>query len=289
MEPNDGFRRRTRFACSSSVDRAPARAPRRCASPSATACLHISTGDMLRAAVKEGTEFGRKAKEIMDAGQLVSRRGHARHHLRAPRRAGRRAGWLLDGFPRTQQQAKDLVTLVGEDGIDLAIDLEVPEDVVVERISSRRVCSKCGAIYSTSRRLPSSRACATSAGARSCSATTTPRPRCASVSRSLPKPKEDAIVLEGTVDRTAPERHVPGRARERPQGAGAHLRKDAHALHPHPPRGPGAGGADPLRPVPRQDHLPLQVTAPRRGARSMDRPSRSGETDEGSTERQEDL
>jgi adenylate kinase len=111
---------------------------------------HISTGDMLRAAVKEGTEFGLRAKEIMDAGQLVPDEvmlGVISERLAEPDAA---AGWLLDGFPRTQQQGKDLVTLVGEDGIDLAIDLEVPEDVVVDRISSRRVCAECGAIYSTS-------------------------------------------------------------------------------------------------------------------------------------------
>lgn len=111
---------------------------------------HISTGDMLRAAVKEGTEFGRKAKEIMDAGKLVSDEimlGVISERLAEPDAA---AGWLLDGFPRTLQQAKDLMALVGEGGIDIAVDLEVPEDVVVERISSRRVCSDCGAIYSTS-------------------------------------------------------------------------------------------------------------------------------------------
>jgi adenylate kinase len=109
---------------------------------------HISTGDMLRAAVKEGTEFGRQAKAIMDAGGLVSDEimlGIISERLALPDAA---AGWLLDGFPRTEQQAKDLVALVGEGNIDLAVDLEVPEDVVVERISSRRVCSTCGAIYS---------------------------------------------------------------------------------------------------------------------------------------------
>lgn len=111
---------------------------------------HISTGDMLRAAVKDGTEFGRQAKAIMDAGQLVSDEvmlGIISERLAEP---DAQAGWLLDGFPRTLQQAKDLVEIVGDDGVDLAIDLEVPEDVVVERISSRRVCSNCGAIYSTS-------------------------------------------------------------------------------------------------------------------------------------------
>lgn len=109
---------------------------------------HISTGDMLRAAVKEGTEFGLRAKEIMDAGQLVSDEvmlGLVTERLAAP---DAQRGWLLDGFPRTPQQAKDLQQIVGDAGIDLAINLEVPEDVVVARISSRRVCSECGTIYS---------------------------------------------------------------------------------------------------------------------------------------------
>ena len=110
---------------------------------------HISTGDMLRAAVKAGTEFGLRAKEIMDAGQLVSDDvvlGIISDRL-AEDDAAR--GWLLDGFPRTEARARGLAEMVGPDGIDLAIDLDVPEDVVVDRISSRRVCSNCGAIYST--------------------------------------------------------------------------------------------------------------------------------------------
>ena len=109
---------------------------------------HISTGDMLRAAVKAGTEFGLRAKEIMDAGQLVSDEvmlGLVSERLSQPDAAN---GWLLDGFPRTPQQAADLQQIVGEGGIDLAIDLQVPEEVVVERISSRRVCESCGTIYS---------------------------------------------------------------------------------------------------------------------------------------------
>lgn len=109
---------------------------------------HISTGDMLRAAVKDGTEFGLRAKEIMDAGQLVSDEvmlGLVSERLDQPDAV---RGWLLDGFPRTPQQAKDLQEIVGAGGIDLAINLEVAEDIVVERISSRRVCSNCGTNYS---------------------------------------------------------------------------------------------------------------------------------------------
>ncbi|MCB1257320.1 MAG: adenylate kinase [Microthrixaceae bacterium] len=108
---------------------------------------HISTGDMLRAAVRDGTEFGLKAKEIMDRGELVSddvMLGMVAERLSLPDAAN---GWILDGFPRTTQQAEDLRSLLGDAGIDLAIDLNVPEDVVVKRIASRRVCEKCGTNY----------------------------------------------------------------------------------------------------------------------------------------------
>jgi adenylate kinase len=108
---------------------------------------HISTGDMLRAAVKEGTEFGLRAKEYMDAGQLLPddvMLGLVSERLAQP---DAEPGWLLDGFPRTAGQADDLQGLVTDGGITAAIDLEVPEDVVVGRISSRRVCQECGTIY----------------------------------------------------------------------------------------------------------------------------------------------
>ena len=110
--------------------------------------LHISTGDMLRAAVKEGTPLGKQAEAVMNAGQLVSddiMLGIIEERLAQPDAA---PGWLLDGFPRTAEQAKGLLAMVGDQGIDVAINLDVPEYIVVERISSRRVCSSCGTIYS---------------------------------------------------------------------------------------------------------------------------------------------
>lgn len=109
---------------------------------------HISTGDMLREAVREGTDFGKRAKEYMDAGQLLPddvMLGLVSERLSRPDTS---RGWLLDGFPRTAGQAEDLQGLVADGGITLAINLEVPEDVVVDRISSRRVCESCGTIYS---------------------------------------------------------------------------------------------------------------------------------------------
>jgi adenylate kinase len=112
---------------------------------------HISTGDMLRAAVRDGTEFGVKAREYMDAGKLLP--DDIMVGLVAERLAQTDAlgGWLLDGFPRTTGQAEALVEVTADAPLDLAVNLEVPESVVVARISSRRVCSNCAAIYSTDR------------------------------------------------------------------------------------------------------------------------------------------
>ena len=110
---------------------------------------HISTGDMLRAAVAEGTEFGRKAKEYMDAGELLPDDimiGIVDERLE--RDDTRHRGYVLDGFPRTVQQAEALDELVRPEGLDVVIDLMVPTDVVLERLANRRVCVDCGANYS---------------------------------------------------------------------------------------------------------------------------------------------
>lgn len=110
---------------------------------------HISTGDMLRAAVREGTEFGRKAKEIMDRGELVSDEimgGVVDERL--DRDDTRHRGYILDGFPRTVRQAELLADLTASEPLDLVIDLVVPTQVVLERLAGRRVCSDCGANYS---------------------------------------------------------------------------------------------------------------------------------------------
>ncbi|MCH2636580.1 MAG: adenylate kinase [Acidimicrobiales bacterium] len=98
---------------------------------------HISTGDMLRAAVSEGTELGLKAKAIMDAGDLVSDDlilGIVEERLAQP---DAEHGFLLDGFPRTDAQAQGLVEMLAPQGIDLAIDIEVPDDVVTQRMLAR--------------------------------------------------------------------------------------------------------------------------------------------------------
>ena len=110
---------------------------------------HISTGDILRAAVREGTEFGKKAQELMDAGELLPDDvivGIIDERL--DRDDTRTRGFILDGFPRTTTQAEELLRITAPRGINLAVNLEVPRDVVLERLASRRVCADCGTNYS---------------------------------------------------------------------------------------------------------------------------------------------
>jgi adenylate kinase len=110
---------------------------------------HISTGDMLRAAVAAGTEFGLKAKEVMDGGGLVSDDimvGVVDERLRQSDAVGR--GYILDGFPRTAPQGASLERITAERPLLVVINLEVPESVVLDRITKRRVCKTCGRIYS---------------------------------------------------------------------------------------------------------------------------------------------
>ncbi len=113
---------------------------------------HISTGDMLRAAARSMTEFGKRAKEFMDAGELVPDEvmiGVVQERLDFDDTAHR--GFILDGFPRTVGQAEALEAILGESrALDVAVDLEVPTELVLDRLASRRVCEVCGAIYSVS-------------------------------------------------------------------------------------------------------------------------------------------
>lgn len=110
---------------------------------------HISTGDMLREAVKKGTELGRKAEPIMKSGGLVPDDimvGIIRDRLGEPDAAG---GFVLDGFPRTVEQAEKLDQIVDGNGVDApkVLHLSVPDEMIVRRIVARRSCSTCGAIY----------------------------------------------------------------------------------------------------------------------------------------------
>ena len=99
---------------------------------------HVSTGDMLRAAVAEGTELGLKAKAVMDAGDLVSddiMNGIVAERLAKP--DIEKGGVILDGFPRTPAQADALAAILGDGGLDAAVNLDVPVEVVKERMLAR--------------------------------------------------------------------------------------------------------------------------------------------------------
>ncbi len=110
---------------------------------------HIATGDIFRANVKGGTELGRKAKEYMDAGELVPDEvvvDMVRDRLQEDDAAD---GFLLDGFPRTVPQAQALEAILDELGRPLHVVLRfsIDDDEVVKRIAGRRVCVDCGATY----------------------------------------------------------------------------------------------------------------------------------------------
>jgi adenylate kinase len=109
---------------------------------------HISTGDILREAISDGTELGRKAAPIMAEGKLVSDDlmvGIIRDRLN---KSDAKRGFILDGYPRTLVQAEKLENLVGNgSGGVRVLQLLVPDEVIVKRIALRRSCPNCGAIY----------------------------------------------------------------------------------------------------------------------------------------------
>lgn len=110
---------------------------------------HISTGDMFRAAIKEGTELGLQAKSFMDKGELVPDEvtiGIVRERLS---KADCEKGFLLDGFPRTVAQAEALDTMLADLGkkIDFVINIDVDQSILMERLTGRRICKNCGATY----------------------------------------------------------------------------------------------------------------------------------------------
>ena len=112
---------------------------------------HISTGDMLRTAAREGSELGLMAKQIMEEGGLVGDEvmiGLVDERLRKPDADSR--GYILDGFPRTVAQAQALQRLTDDRPIHVVIDLDVPREIVLDRLSSRRVCRDCGTNYTAS-------------------------------------------------------------------------------------------------------------------------------------------
>jgi len=110
---------------------------------------HISTGDTFRQAVRSGSEFGQKARQYLDAGDLVPDEiviGMVRERLTRSDTSHR--GFVLDGFPRTVAQADALAKMLNPRGLDLALDLEIDTASVLTRLASRRVCVDCGANYS---------------------------------------------------------------------------------------------------------------------------------------------
>ena len=117
---------------------------------------HISTGDMFRDHKARGTELGKKVQAIMDAGGLVT--DDVTNALVKDRleRDDVKRGFILDGYPRTTAQAEYLERLLADLGrkIDRVLSYEVPEELVVERISGRRSCPRCGAVYHVSANPP---------------------------------------------------------------------------------------------------------------------------------------
>ncbi|MDO4788075.1 MAG: adenylate kinase [Johnsonella sp.] len=117
---------------------------------------HVSTGDIFRANIKEGTELGMKAKSYMDKGELVPDEVTIGMLMDRINEADCKKGYVLDGFPRTIPQAKSLKEALEERGekTDYAINVEVPDEAIISRMSGRRACLSCGATYHTSFKPP---------------------------------------------------------------------------------------------------------------------------------------
>ena len=118
--------------------------------------VQISTGDILRTAVKDGTELGKEAEGFMKAGDLVPDElimGIMKERLKED---DCKNGYLLDGFPRTIPQAEQLKAMLEEMGekLDAVVNLDVPRDVILDRLTTRRTCTQCGAIYNVKSKPP---------------------------------------------------------------------------------------------------------------------------------------
>ena len=110
---------------------------------------HISTGDIFRANIKEGTELGKKAKSYMDQGQLVPDELTLELIMDRFQNPDCKNGYVLDGFPRTIPQAEALTEALAKKGetIDYAINVEVPDENIINRMGGRRACLACGSTY----------------------------------------------------------------------------------------------------------------------------------------------
>jgi adenylate kinase len=114
---------------------------------------HLSTGDVFRSAVAQGTPTGLEVKHFLDTGELVPDEIVIRvvdEHFAAG--GPLEDGFILDGFPRTLVQAEELEQVLADHPLDLVLDIEVPEDTILDRIAGRRVCGNCGATYHVSNR-----------------------------------------------------------------------------------------------------------------------------------------
>jgi adenylate kinase len=110
---------------------------------------HISTGDIFRANIKAGTELGKKAKAFMDQGALVPDEVTIGMLMDRIHEADCEKGYVLDGFPRTIPQAESLTKALAAEGnkIDAAVDIDVPDENIVNRMGGRRACLSCGDTY----------------------------------------------------------------------------------------------------------------------------------------------
>lgn len=117
---------------------------------------HLSSGDVLRAERKKGSELGRRVAGYMDSGALVPDEIIVEVILAQLQQSGDSAGFLLDGFPRTVNQAERLDEALAKVGqqVDLVLNVQVPDEEIVGRITGRRICPACDAVYHTEHRPP---------------------------------------------------------------------------------------------------------------------------------------
>lgn len=110
---------------------------------------HISTGDIFRANIKQGTELGKKAKTFIDKGMLVPDELTIELIIDRLHQADCANGYVLDGYPRTIPQAESLTEILNklDEAIDFAVNVDVPDENIVNRMSGRRACLNCGATY----------------------------------------------------------------------------------------------------------------------------------------------
>jgi len=107
----------------------------------------ISTGNIIREALQSGSKLGKEMKSYMDAGQLVPDEVVIKIVRERIKQKDCKKGFILDGFPRTIAQAEALDKILKRNGIDIVLEISTPEDVIMERLSGRRVCPSCGATY----------------------------------------------------------------------------------------------------------------------------------------------